>query len=103
VRKDDERKRRVVKNELAFQAYNARRGILEADAIDPIPLVCECADGGCLTVIEVTPDEWSAAHRRADQFVVAPDHIVPDLEQVVDRAPGYWTVRKFELPSQTLG
>jgi hypothetical protein len=99
---DDERRKRVVKNELAFQAYNARRGIIEAETDDPIPLVCECADRGCLKVIEVTPEEWAVAHSREDQFVVAPDHVLPDLEQVVERASRYWTIRKFDLPSETL-
>ena len=98
----EERKRRIVKNELAFQAYNERRQQFEAGEADPIPFVCECGDDQCFQTIEVHPKDWATAHQREDQFVVAPNHVIPDLERVVDRRNVYWTIRKFERPSDTL-
>jgi hypothetical protein len=98
----EERKRRIVKNELAFQAYNERRQQFEAGEADPIPFVCECGDDQCFQTIEVPPKDWATAHQREDQFVVAPNHVIPDLERVVDRKNVYWTIRKFERPSDTL-
>jgi hypothetical protein len=98
----EQRKKRVVKNELAFQAYNERRQEFESKQPDRIPFVCECGDATCFHVIDLRPDEWMEAHSREDQFVVAPGHVLPDLEHVIDRRETYWTLRKFERPSETL-
>jgi len=97
----EERARRLVKNEQAFRAYNERRSDLEAGTDEEIPFVCECGNEDCLEMVEVMPAEWEAAHARDDQFVVMPaqEHIFPDVERVVDRQPGYWVVRKFDLPA----
>ena len=97
----EERERRLVKNEQAFRAYNERRRALEAETDEQVPFVCECGDSSCLQMVEVTPDEWEDAHHRDDQFVVVPgpEHVFPDIEQIVDRRQSYWVVRKFALPA----
>jgi len=98
------REERVVKNEVAFREYNQRRADFELGATDdPIPLVCECGNKDCFQTIEVSPPAWELAHGPEDQFVVAPDHIYPDLERVVERTDGYWIVQKLEPPSEALG
>jgi len=99
----EQRKQRIVKNEVSFAQYNERRKAFEEAASEPIPFVCECGDETCFMAVELLPHEWNAAHRREDQFVVVPDHIEPDLEAVVEQHAGYWVLRKFELPSTTLG
>jgi hypothetical protein len=99
----DPRERRVVKNELAFRAYNERRTAFEATVTDePMPVVCECGDEACFSAVDIFPREWEAAHARDDQFVVIPGHIYPDLERVVSRSDQYWIVQKLEPPSEVL-
>jgi hypothetical protein len=98
---DDPRKERVIKNEIAFRAYNERRTAFEGDVADEaIPIVCECGDETCFAVIDIVPDEWDEAHVRDDTFVIAPDHVYPDLERVVGREETYWIVQKLEPPSE---
>jgi hypothetical protein len=70
--RSEERERRLIENEQAFRAYNERRAAVEADTPEEIPFVCECGDRDCLRMVEVTADEWHAAHHRDDQFVVLP-------------------------------
>ena len=98
----DWRKQRVVKNELSFRQYNERRDRIEQDAADDVPFVCECGDEDCIRALLMRPAEWEAAHTAEDRFVVLPDHVFPDVEQVLERYEGYWVVEKFELPSETL-
>jgi hypothetical protein len=96
---DDRREERLVKNELAFAAFNERRRDVEAGNPDePVAFVCECANEECFQVLNVTPHDWQAAHSRGDQFVVWPGHVFPEVEMVVDRTAGYWIVRKYALP-----
>jgi hypothetical protein len=100
----DRRKERVIKNEVAFRAYNQRRANFElGHTHEPIPLVCECGNEDCFMAIDITAEAWEAAHGREDQFVVAPEHVYPDLERVIEEAHGYWIVQKLEPPSAVLG
>jgi hypothetical protein len=41
--------------------------------------------------------EYDAVRARATWFVVRPDedHVLPDVERVVRRTPGYWIVEKL--------
>jgi hypothetical protein len=100
----ERREERVVKNEIAFREYNKRRADFELGATDePIPLVCECGNEHCFQAIEITAPAWELAHVQDDHFVVAPDHVYPDLERVVERSDGYWIVHKLVPPSEVLG
>jgi hypothetical protein len=92
-----EKESHLVKNELDFAAYNERRAAFEAGSDEQMPFVCECGDEQCFQVIDATPDEWEAAHSRNDQFVVAPDHVFPEVESIIERGGRYWIVRKRML------
>jgi hypothetical protein len=103
VTDQDHQKQRLAKNELAFAAYNQRRQDFEGDADEPIPIVCECGDPECIMALEVTGSRWEEVHAREDQFLVAPGHVAPDVEAVIDRRDDHWVVRKFELPNTAPG
>jgi hypothetical protein len=45
-------------------------------------------------------DYW-IVHARHDQFVVASGHDLPSVEQVVERHPGWWVVRKTAAAMRT--
>jgi hypothetical protein len=93
-----QRARRVVKNEQAFRAYNERRERFERPTLvdgETAPFVCECADDSCWGTLELTPDEFEAAHGEDDHFTVLPGHVMPEFETVTDRREHYWVVAKF--------
>jgi hypothetical protein len=101
---ENSREQRVVKNELEFRAYNARRDQLEREMTDgPVPFVCECGDDSCIRALSATADEWERAHSRDDQFIVLPDHVYPEYERVVAKNDQHWVVQKFAKPSDVLG
>jgi hypothetical protein len=100
---ENSRERRVVKNEVAFRAYNERRDRFERDVTDgPLPFVCECGDDGCFRALQATAAEWEDVHRRDDLFLVLPDHVFPEFERVVERNERFWIVQKFVNPAETL-
>jgi hypothetical protein len=92
-----ERARRVDKNEETFRAYNERREQVEkqSSSDEPAPFVCECADVDCWGVMELTVDEFEAAHEQDDHFSVISGHVMPEFEKVVEQHDRYWVVEKF--------
>jgi hypothetical protein len=98
---EEHRKRRVVKNELAFRAHNERRRDLEQEMTDhapdePVPFVCECGLPDCVEPIELSVADFEWAHRLPDRFVVRPGHELPRYERVVEEVAGYVIVEKFD-------
>jgi hypothetical protein len=95
---------RAGKNEALFRDVNERiRAISEELALDAAQaavldgLVCECADPTCTERLgQMSVVDYEAVRRDALEFIVAPDHVDPDIESVVKRTPGYWVVRKDE-------
>lgn len=88
--------KRIVHNEDLFREVNAHIAELEERislAGDLLPLVCECANTGCATVISVEPATFEAARAKPQRFLVAPGH-EQDGETVVGRAAGYFIVEK---------
>ena len=100
--RDDLRRERLVKNELAFRDYNDRRVAVEEHAIiaEPAPWVCECGDSDCIRALEATVEEFEAAHSAPDRFIVVPGHVYPDVERVVQQHDRYWIVEKFDNEMQ---
>lgn len=60
----------------------------------PISFVCECSARDCAQPVVMSLLEYDAVRVEDTQFVVAPGHDVPAIEDVVDRRPGWWVVRK---------
>ena len=91
------RERRIVENEQAFRAINERlRDDLARaeDGGDLVAFVCECGHVACHDSVELTAPEYVATHARDDQFVALDDHVIPDVEVVVERTDRYVVVRK---------
>jgi hypothetical protein len=90
------RENRISRNEELFREVNARIAELEDRLIlagEPLPLICECADTGCATVIEVEQDTFRAVREKPLRFLVAPGH-ERNEETVVGRGAGYLIVEK---------
>jgi hypothetical protein len=56
--------------------------------------MCECSDLGCLQLVSVSVEKYSAVRRDARRFFVHPGHEIPEIEAVVERAAGYFVVEK---------
>ncbi len=90
------REKRIVRNENLFREVNTHIAELEdriSLAGDLMPLICECANTGCSTVISVEPATFEAVRAHLHRFLVAPGHELDD-ERVVERAAGYFVVEK---------
>jgi hypothetical protein len=90
------REQRIIHNEDLFREVNAHIANLE-DRIrtddDLLPLICECANTGCTTLIEVEPARLRAVRKNPLRFLVAPGH-QGEGEKVVHRETGYLIVEK---------
>jgi hypothetical protein len=87
---------RIAKTQSRFRNVNER--IAEsADEVGlpQVDLVCECADLECGHPIEASLDDYERVRSDGALFVVAPEHDVPELEEVVDSRPGYRIVEKL--------
>jgi hypothetical protein len=60
--------------------------------------VCECAYTGCSQSVALTVSDYEAVRAVSTHFLVAPssDHVVPEVERVVERYERYWVVEKLD-------
>jgi hypothetical protein len=94
--------RHIAQNEVILREVNERiaektmdlgiRGLAGED--ETSEYLCACGQPGCDASLNLTLAELEDAHSRADQFVVAPGHDLPDIEQVVAEHDEYCVVRK---------
>ncbi len=91
------RERRIAENESLIRDLNeqilrtARRGGVDAERV---PFLCECADELCELSVRLTLDEYVSVRSDEAQFVVAPGHDLPDVEQVLGGNDRYEVVVK---------
>jgi hypothetical protein len=88
---------RIAKTEALFRDVNER--IAEASGrleIDEAEFMCECADATCAERIEVPLEEYEAVRDDATAFLHKPDHVDPEIEEVVHRRRGYAIVQKVD-------
>ena len=55
---------------------------------------CECWQAECATRIRLSPKEWQEVRSQPDHFAVAPGHVAPDIESVVEKYSDFWLVKK---------
>ena len=58
--------------------------------------LCECAQKTCEVTLVLSPEEYEDVRKVATHFVVAPGHVMRDVERVVSATPGYEVVEKIE-------
>ena len=93
----DERERRLAQNEALFREVNERVNSLATDhsSAASYEYVCECSNPDCTFQIPLGASEYEAVRANPRQFVVLPEHHVPEIENVVTEADRYWIVRKI--------
>ena len=87
---------RIAKTESLFRDVNERIAeSAEQVGLPQADLVCECADPECGHRIEAPLDDYERTRADGALFVVAPEHHVPEVEEVIESRPGYRIVEKL--------
>jgi hypothetical protein len=94
----DEFQKRVALNEGTMREVNEgiERGRWPGERETPIAFRCECAKLGCNELIDVPLAEYERVRSNPRWFLLAPGHLTPEAEDVVETAPGYEIVEKRE-------
>lgn len=94
----DPRETRLARNETLFREVNEQIeravGRLGREDKHVYEFLCECSNSDCTLLLPLTLDEYETARSDPRQFVVAPGHELPEIEDVIARYPGYEVVRK---------
>jgi hypothetical protein len=86
----------IAKTESRFRDVNERIAESAGEVgLEQAGLVCECADPECGHRIEASLDDYERARSDGALFVVAPEHHVPEHEEVVESRPGYRIIEKL--------
>jgi hypothetical protein len=94
---------RLGKNEVILRDLNER---LQAHDSSPTERfsewVCECADMSCMKPVELSIEEYEMVRAGPTRFVVAPgdEHVIRDIERVVQREERYWIVEKVGVAAE---
>jgi hypothetical protein len=91
------RQERIGLNEAVFREVNERiENVAETfDLVsEPLDLVCECGDPGCVARITMSRDEYEHVRSDGQLFAVAPGHETGEVERVVEKRDGYDIVLK---------
>lgn len=93
----DERGRRIGVNEALFRAVNEQIESLHQrlSGAGPMEVVCECGDAECVERVSVVPGEYERVRKDARRFIVAPGHVVPEYEVVLEEHEGYHVIEKI--------
>jgi hypothetical protein len=87
----------MAQNEALFREVNERvnavAGRLGSDQ-HVYEYLCECANADCTFRLPLTQATYERVRSDPAQFVVRPDHAVPEIEVVVDAEEDHWIVRK---------
>jgi hypothetical protein len=101
---DAERKDRLARNEAVFREVNERIEKLvgqgepfgpSAGEAESLSVLCECGNPDCSTPLTITLSEYERVRSEPTHFLVAPGHVIPDIEEVVATGAGYQVVEKL--------
>lgn len=90
---DKERKQRFARNEAVFREVNERIEELTRES-EWLGLMCECGNPQCKEPLSLTVAEYERVRQEPTHFLVAPGHVIPEIEIVVDSTDRYDVVRK---------
>jgi hypothetical protein len=94
----DARERRLAQNEALYREVNERISE-QAERHDGRPhalyqFLCECSNLDCNLRLDVTLGEYEAVRAFPRRFVIAPDHHLPDVEQIVADQGAFCVIEK---------
>src|SRR4051794_37791456 len=88
---------RLARNESFFRQVNER--ILDVATVieggdHSYEFLCECSDASCTERLTLTTGEYDAVRQSPRRFVLAPGHLSPEIEHVVEREADHIVVEK---------
>ena len=94
---DDARKARLAQNEDFFREVNEKiNEKAEAHGLDPhqYKFFCECSDVTCVERVTLTLSEYEHIRAEPTRFVVKNDHVVKEIEHIVETVPDHMVIEK---------
>lgn len=92
----ESREERVARNEATSREIN--EGIQEAHdgaaPDDQVRIFCECGHRSCERVIAITMPEYERVRSDGRRFAVVRDHVIPDVEDIMEETDRYVVVVK---------
>ena len=83
----------VAENESAFRRANERVAARAGEDTDP-DYLCECADPGCRSMIDLAPEQYRELRSHPHRFVLTRGHEIDGLDVIVERHRKYLVVEK---------
>ena len=97
-RDQHEREIRAARNQALFRAVNEQARELNetfASLTGNFAIACECADTDCIETLKISPGAYEEVRANPRHFAVLPDHVYPEVEQVVRATEQYVVVEKM--------
>ncbi len=94
---DEATKARLAKNEDFFREVNARiNETAESHGLDSpsYEFFCECSDATCVERVNLTISEYEHVRAEPKRFVVKNNHVVKEIEHVVETVPDHMVIEK---------
>jgi hypothetical protein len=84
------------RNEALFREVNEaiERGVWPGEEDEPLRFRCECGRIDCNETIELPLREYERVRAHPRRFIAVPGHERPDVEDVIERHPGYVLLEK---------
>lgn len=95
----EEQLRRAARNQSIFREVNEKlEGLAEnfQAVAETAPFTCECADLGCIQMIDMSLSEYETIRKDPNKFFVLPGHVYPEFERVVAENERYVLVAKYD-------
>lgn len=83
----------VAENESAFRRANDRVAARAREDTDT-DYLCECADPGCRSMIDLTPEQYRELRSHPHRFALTHGHEIDGLDVIVERHRRYLVVEK---------
>ena len=91
-----DRHARLARNEAIFREVNERiEELTQRGELDSLDILCECGNPTCKEPLRVSVFEYERVREQPTDFFVAPGHVIPAIEKVVDEKQSFDVVRKL--------
>jgi hypothetical protein len=89
-----DRNERLARNETIFREVNERIEELTREG-ESLQILCECGNPDCQEPLRVAIAEYERVRQEPTDFLVAPGHVIPEIEKVVSGTQRFEVVRKL--------
>jgi len=91
-----DRHARLARNETIFREVNERiEELAQRGELHSLDILCECGNPDCKQPLRVSVVEYERVRQQPTDFFVAPGHVIPAIEKVVDEKQSFDVVRKL--------